>query len=166
MKKQAEKQEQQRAGKTQAQPEGRGLEVVNVNGAGSAQASPMSVNSALGVGEDDQGAMEVESSNVENCKADVEIVPPPTVTVTTTTMTTTTTTTTTITTIAAPVAKLELDGYHGPPLLLPQTREAKQEVIEGPLSGLSGPKYLISAPSTLSNVETFWSVRYPLWVRI
>ena len=149
MKKQAEKQEQQRAGKTQAQPEGRGLEVVNVNGAGSAQASPMSVNSALGVGEDDQGAMEAESSNVESCKTDVEIVPPPTVTGTTTT----TTTTTTITTITAPVAKLELNGYHGPP-----TREAKQEVIEGPLSGLSGPKYLIPAASTLSNVKTFWSV--------
>jgi hypothetical protein len=101
----------------------------------------MSVNSALGGGEDEQGTTEEES-----CKGDVEMVRPPT--------TTATTTTTTTTSIAAPIAKLELNGYHGPPLLLPQTREAKQEVIERPLSGLSGLKHLISAPGTLSNAKT------------
>ena len=145
MKKQAEKRQQQRAGHAQAQPGGeRGLEVGNVTvnggGSGSAQASPMSVNSALGGGEDEQGTMEVES-----CKVDVEMVRPPIVTATTTATTTTS--------IAAPIAKLELNGYHDPPLLLPQTREAKQEVIERPLSGLSGLKHLISAPGALSNAK-------------
>jgi len=96
----------------------------------------MSVNSALGGGEDEQGTMEVES-----CKADAEIIRPPTATATTTMS------------IVALIAKLELNGYHGPPPLLPQTREAKQEVIERPLSGLSGLKYLISAPNTLSTAK-------------
>lgn len=71
MKKQAEKREQQRAGNAQAQAEGRGVEVGNVNGGGSTQASPMSVISALGVGEEEHqqgGAMEVESSPAESCK--------------------------------------------------------------------------------------------------
>lgn len=52
-----------------------------------------------------------------------------------------TTATTTTTTIATPIAKLELNGCHGPPLLLPQTQVAKQEIIERPLSGLSGLKH-------------------------
>ena len=107
MKKQAEKQGQQRAGKTQVHPEGWSWRCPGLAD---------ECEFGVGVWEDNQGAMEVESSNVESCKADVEIVPPPTVTATTTT----TTTTTTITTIAAPVAKLELNGYHGPPLLLPR----------------------------------------------
>lgn len=72
---------------------------------------------------------------MDSCEADVEMVRPPTAT----------TATTTTTTIAAPIAQLELNGYHGPPLL-PQTRVAKQEVIKKPLSGLSGLKHLISAP--------------------
>lgn len=129
MKKQAEKREQQRAGNAQAQAEGRGVEVGNVNGGGSTQASPMSVISVLGVGEEQQqqgGVMEVESSPVESCKAYVVGMIRPS----TATTTTTTTITTTTTTSAAPVVKLELNGYHGPPLLLPQTRVAKQEVIE------------------------------------
>ena len=151
LKKQAEKKEQQRAGHAQAQVGGGGLEVgtANVNGGGngSAHASPMSVNSVLGGGEDEQSAvMEVEE-NVQSCKADVEEFRPPPAT------TPSTTTTTTTAAIATPVAKLELNGYHGPPLLLPQTREAKQEVIERPLSGLSGLKHLISAPNTLSNAK-------------
>ena len=116
VKKQPEKREQQQAGNAQAQAEGCGVEVGNVNGGGSTQASPMSVISALGVGEEEQqqgGAMEVESSPVESCKPDVvEMVRPSTAT--TTTMATITTTTTTS---AAPVIKLELNGYHGPPLL-------------------------------------------------
>lgn len=74
---------------------------------------------------------------LESCIGDVEIVHPAT-------MTATATATTSIVTIA----KLELNGYHGPPLLLPRTREAKQEVIERPLSGLSGLEHLISAPNT------------------
>jgi len=142
MKKQAQKRQQQRAGHAQAQTGGeRGLQAVNMNvnggGSGSAQASPISVNSALGVGEDERGAMEVV-----NCKGHVEMVRPPTVSATTTATTTTC--------IITPIAKLELNGYDGSPLLLPQTREAKQEVIERPLSGLSGLKHLISAPGTLS----------------
>ena len=153
MKKQAEKQEQQRAGHAQAQAGAQGMEEggnananVNANGGGSAQASPTSVNEGLGGGEDEQGrVMEVES-NVERCKADVQMVYPSTATATTTA--------TTSPSIATPIAKLELNGYHGPPLLLPKTREAKQEVIERPLSGLSGLKHLISAPSTLSNTKT------------
>jgi len=152
MKKQAEKQEQQRAGHAQAQAGGQGMESgnvngnVNVNGGGSKQASPTSVNEVLGGGEDEQGrVMEVES-NVDSCKADVQMVHPSTATATMTTMTSPS--------ITTPIAKLELNGYHGPPLLLPKTREAKQEVIERPLSGLSGLKDLISAPVTLSNTKT------------
>jgi hypothetical protein len=149
MKKQAEKREQQQAGNAQAQAEGHGVEVGNVNGGGSTQASPMSVILALGVGEEEHqqgGAMEVESSPAESCKPYVvEMVRPSTAT--------TTTITTMTTTSAAPVVKLELNRYHGPPLLLPQTRVAKQEVIKRLLSGLSGLKYLISTPSTLSNTK-------------
>jgi hypothetical protein len=74
--------------------------------------SPMSVNSALGGGEDEQGP-------VESCEGDVEMVRPPILAATATATATTTTS------ITAPIAKLELNGYHGPPLLLPQTREAK-----------------------------------------
>jgi hypothetical protein len=118
----------------------RGLEAGNGNGngggSGSAQASPMSVNSPLGGGEDEQGTMDVDS-----CKGDVEMVP----------LTVTATTTTSIT---APIAGPELNVCHGPPLLLPKRREAKQEVIERPLSSLSGLKHLISAPGTLSNAKT------------
>ena len=84
---------------------------------------------------------------VESCEGDVEMVRPPILAATVTPTATTTTS------IAAPIAKLELNGYQGPPLL-PQTREAKQEVIERPLSGLSGLKHLISAPATLSNAKT------------
>jgi hypothetical protein len=73
------------------------VEVGNEDGGESAQASPMSVNSALGVWEEEQGAMEVESSNVESSKPDVEMVRPSTATATTTTATTTT--------IATPVAE-------------------------------------------------------------
>jgi len=151
MKKQAEKQEQQRAGHAQAQAGGQGMEggnanaTVNANGGGSAQASPTSVNDVLGGGEDEQGRVMDVESNVESCKADVPMVHPSTAAATTTT---------TSPSIATPIAKLELNGYHGPPLLLPKTREAKQEVIERPLSGLSGLKDLISAPSTLSNTKT------------
>ena len=104
MKKQAEKREQQRAGNAQAQAEGRGVEVGNVNGGGSTQASPMSVISVLGVGEEEHqqgGAMEVESSPAESCKPYVvEMVRPWTAT--------TATITTMTTTSAAPVVKLEL----------------------------------------------------------
>jgi len=108
MKGQAEKQQQRRAGHAQAQTRGeRALEVGNMNvnggGSGSAQASPMSVNSALGGGEDEQGTMEVES-----CKGDVEMVLPPTVTATTTTTTTTS--------IAAPIAKLDSCVPYSPSL--------------------------------------------------
>ena len=95
----------------------------------------MSVNSPLGGGEDEQGTMDVDS-----CKGDVEMVPL-TVTVTTTTS------------ITAPIARPELNVCHGPPLLLPKRREAKQEVIERPLISLSGLKHLISAPGTLSNAK-------------
>jgi hypothetical protein len=75
----------------------------------------MSVNSVWGVGEEEQGGvMEVEPSlspsNLESCKPDVEMDHPSTAT----------------TTITAPVAKLELNGHHGPPQLLPQTRVAKR----------------------------------------
>jgi hypothetical protein len=73
---------------------------------------------------------------LESCKGDVEMVHPATMTATAITTTS----------IAAPIAKLELNGYHGAPPLLSQRREAKQEVIERHLSGLSGLEHLISAP--------------------
>jgi len=83
---------------------------------------------------------------VKSCKGDVEIVYPVTMTMTATA--------TTATSIAAPIVKLELNGYHGPPLLLPQTREANQKIIERFLGWLSVLKHLISAPNTLSNAKT------------
>ena len=92
-------------------------------------------NSALGGGEDEHGTIEVES-NLES------FVLPPTATATATAS------------IVAPIAKLEVNGYHSPPLLLPQTREAKQELIERPLGGLLGLKHFISASSTLSHAQT------------
>ena len=61
----------------------------------------MSVNSALGGGKDEQGPMEVES-----CEGDVEMVRPPILAATVTPTAPTTTS------IAASIAKLELNGYH------------------------------------------------------
>jgi hypothetical protein len=93
--------------------------------------------------------MEVEP-NVDSCKADVEMVRPLTAT----------TRLQPPLHISAPIAKLELNGYHGLPLL-PQTRLAKQEVIENPLSGLSGFKHLISAPVLYrSYVARNWAANY------
>jgi hypothetical protein len=145
MKKQAEKRQQQRAGHTQAQTgRERGLEVgnvnVNVNGgaSASAQASPMSVNSALGGGEDEQGT-------TESCKGDVEMVRPPTATATATATATTTTS------IAAPIAKLELNGYHGPPLLLGETgshRETLEWLIRVETSHLGSGYAFVCEDST------------------
>jgi len=85
---------------------------------------------------------------VGSCKGDVEMVHPATMTMTATATATATTS------IAAPIAKLELNGYYGPPLLLPPTREAKQKIIERPLGWLSVLKHLISAPNTLWNAKT------------
>jgi len=85
---------------------------------------------------------------VESCKGDVEMVHPATMTMTATATASTTTS------IAAPIAKLELNGYYGPPLLLPKTREAKQKTIERPLGWLSVLKHLGSAPNTFSNAKT------------
>jgi len=80
-------------------------------------------------------------SRVRRRQGDVEMVHPAAMTATPTATTR----------IAAPMAKLELNGYHGPPLLFHQTQEAKQEVIERPLDGLPELKQLSSAPNTLSN---------------
>ena len=103
----------------------------------------------LGGGEDEQGMMRAES-----CKGDVEMVHPATMT----------TTATATASMAAPIEKLELNGYHGPPLLLHQTREAKQEVTERPLGVLSGLKQP-RIRSRMRRRHLCWSVWCRRWVR-
>jgi len=76
--------------------------VGNINGGGSAQASLMSVNSALGGGEEQQGGgMEVDSDNIASndyCSSDCR-------------------------------CETRVKWYCAPPSLLPQTRELKNEVM-------------------------------------